>query len=55
MFASTPKIISESGFVTLITVSTTATSSVIDKSGSEMGVENVFEFNYDSIRKGVSI
>ena len=35
------------------TVSTTATSSVIDKSGSEMGVENVFEFNYDSIRKGV--
>ena len=30
-----------------------STSSVIDNAGSEMGVEKVFEFNYESIRKGL--
>ena len=29
------------------------TSSVVDNAGSEMGVERAFDFNYDSIRKGV--
>ena len=46
-----PKAPDNSQPATVVTQPTSA--SVVDNAGSEMGVEKAFEFNYDSIRKGV--